>query len=455
MKIRKNQATLIRSISQLKKEDYSKTPELNAIYQRLSNARKQFAEIFEKNIKAVMQISSLDLTMQHETDKIVDIANNIAKAAEAIYGTSENATDYNKQQNNQHEALSNTIINIASDSEDVYQKIAECQNELTDIRSLSSDTINSSRKMQKDMDNLFEIINRMNEVITGIDTISLQTNLLALNASIEAARAGEAGRGFAVVANEIRELAVETQSLTGSMSEFVSEIKTASQQSLKSSTETIDSLSSMTDKINHIWELNHINQNSVSNVNSSISSITALSEEISSSMNEMENQLRDSTDFMQTVSKELRVAAEPVVEIEKTLDDAVKQMGSMSDDAFFHLENNEFAKYVQSAVSAHKTWLRNLENMVKNRSIIPLQLDASKCGFGHFYHSLTPNIPSVRPIWDGLGNKHERFHRFGAEAIQAINKENYAEAEHIYNEAEIYSRELISDMNRMLQIAES
>ncbi len=455
MKIRKNQATLIRSISQLKKEDYSKTPELNAIYQRLSNARKQFAEIFEKNIKAVMQISSLDLTMQHETDKIVDIAHNIAKAAEAIYGTSDNAADYNKQQNNQHEALSNTIINIASDSEDVYQKIAECQNELTDIRSLSSDTINSSRKMQKDMDNLFEIINRMNEVITGIDTISLQTNLLALNASIEAARAGEAGRGFAVVANEIRELAVETQSLTGSMSEFVSEIKTASQQSLKSSTETIDSLSSMTDKINHIWELNHINQNSVSNVNSSISSITALSEEISSSMNEMENQLRDSTDFMQTVSKELRVAAEPVVEIEKTLDDAVKQMGSMSDDAFFHLENNEFAKYVQSAVSAHKTWLRNLENMVKNRSIIPLQLDASKCGFGHFYHSLTPNIPSVRPIWDSLGNKHERFHRFGAEAIQAINKENFAEAEHIYNEAEIYSRELISDMNRMLQIAES
>ena len=172
-------------------------------------------------------------------------------------------------------------------------------------------------------------------------------------------------------------------------------------------------------------------------------------------MNEMENQLRDSTDFMQTVSKELRVAAEPVVEIEKTLDDAVKQMGSMSDDAFFHLENNEFAKYVQSAVSAHKTWLRNLENMVKNRSIIPLQLDASKCGFGHFYHSLTPNIPSVRPIWDSLGNKHERFHRFGAEAIQAINKKNFAEAEHIYNEAEIYSRELISDMNRMLQIAES
>lgn len=455
MKIRKNQATLIRSISQLKKEDYSKNPELNAIYQRLFNARKQFAQIYEKNIKAVMQISSLDLTMQHETEKILDISRNIAKAAAAIYGTSTDTDSTDKQQNNQHEALSNTIINIASDSEDVYQKIVECQNELTDIRSLSSDTIDSSRKMQNDMDNLFGIINRMSEVITGIDTISLQTNLLALNASIEAARAGEAGRGFAVVANEIRELAVETQKLTGDMGEFVSEIKTASQQSIKSSSETIDSLSTMTDKINHIWELNQINQTSVSNVNSSIGSITALSEEISSSMNEMENQLRDSTDFMQTVSHELRVATEPVVDIEKTLDDTVKQMGAMSDDAFFHMENSEFAKYVQNAVSAHKTWLHNLENMVKNRSIIPLQLDSSKCGFGHFYHSLTPNIPSVRPIWDALGNKHDRFHRFGAEAIQALNNGDYAEAEHIFNEAEIYSRELISDMNRMLQIADS
>ncbi len=59
----------------------------------------------------------------------------------------------------------------------------------------------------------------------------------------------------------------------------------------------------------------------------------------------MENQLRDSTEFYAGVSDELKKAAEPkVVEIEKTLDEAVKQMGSMTEDAFFHLENREFAK---------------------------------------------------------------------------------------------------------------
>ena len=34
------------------------------------------------------------------------------------------------------------------------------------------------------MDELIEVINHMNEVISGIESISRQTNLLALNASI-------------------------------------------------------------------------------------------------------------------------------------------------------------------------------------------------------------------------------------------------------------------------------
>lgn len=452
MAIEKKSTVLMKAVSELKEADYSGNPQLAGMYRRLLSGRKQFAELFEKNIKAVMQISSLDLTMQHQTEKILDISRSVEKATESIFGSAEGAA-VSGRANNQHEAMTNSIIQVSEAAEEVYMKIETSQDELTTIKDLSSQTIEISRAMQKDMDELLNVISRMNEVISGIGSISMQTNLLALNASIEAARAGEAGKGFSVVAREIRSLAEETQKLTGNMGSFVEGIKSASEKSVKSATDTIKVLGIMTDKIGNVWSLNSENQQNVSRVSESISSIAAVSQEISSSMTEMENQLLDSTNFMRSVSGELKKATEPVVDIEKTLDNAVKQMGSMTEDAFFHLEKSEFAGYMSSAISAHRTWLGNLRKMVSEKTIVPLQLDSSKCGFGHFYYAMNPPIPEAASVWNDLGPKHKRFHKYGADAINAINSGDYASAEHIYNEAEIYSRELISDMEKIIQMA--
>ena len=114
---------LIKAVSELRAEDYSKEPELNHIYERLTKARKEFAEIFEKNIKAVMQISSLDLTMQHQTEKIMDISRNVSKAAETIFGTASGNSMFTGTQNNQHEELAHTITQIASETSEVNEKI--------------------------------------------------------------------------------------------------------------------------------------------------------------------------------------------------------------------------------------------------------------------------------------------------------------------------------------------
>ena len=452
MVIKRKKTELIKAVSELKETDYSKEPELNSIYRRLSKGRKQFGEILEKNFKAVMQISSLDLTMQHQTEKIVEITRDVAKATETIFGTSMDDPMMTGRSNNQHEQLTSTIIEVSSASEEVYRKIESGQNELTLIKELSSQTIEISKELQRDMDELFKTIDRMSGVIAGIDSISLQTNLLALNASIEAARAGAAG--FAVVAGEIRGLAEETQKLTGSMGSFVEEIKNASQKSIQSTKSTIEALDSMTEKIKYVWELNDESQQHVSKVNESISSIASVSQEISSSMNQMENQLKHSTVIMHQVSQDLKKAVEPVVGIEKILDDTVKQMGSMSEDAFFHLGNTDFAKYVNNAISAHRTWLSNLKKMVDEQTIIPLQLDASKCGFGHFYYAMTPKIPGIMKIWGELGFKHKKFHKYGEDVIHSINHGEYSKAKQTYYEAEVYSGELISDLEKILQIVE-
>ena len=443
---------LVKSVAELKNTNYSKNPELNDMYQRLASGRKQFAEVLEKNIKAVMQISSLDLILQHETDKILEISRNVTKATEVIFGTN---TSSSKEGNNSLEELTNTIIKVSEDTDEVYRKIETGQGELTSIRDLSDKTIEVSQEMGKDMEELIEVINHMNEVISGIESISRQTNLLALNASIEAARAGRAGRGFAVVADEIRSLAEETQTLTASMGTFVEGVKTASQKSSSSTGNTIESLKMMTEKIGNVWRLNDENQRHVSEVSQAVTSLAAVSEEISSTMSEMENQLKNSTDFMSEIGTELAHAKQPVVEIESILDEVVKQMGDMSKDAFYHLENHEFATYVRNAISAHQTWISNLEKMVKEKVIMPLQLDSSKCGFGHFYYSITPDIQGLREIWDALGEKHRKFHGYGSDVIQAWFDEDYARANQLAIEAREYSKELISDMEKMVRIAES
>lgn len=444
---RKNKVVLMKAVSELKQADYSREPELGKIYDRLADGRKQFADVFDKNINAVMQISSLDLTMQYQTHKIIDISDKIAKATETTFGTTTSSTG------NPQEELTNTIIHISEETDEVYKKIEEGQNELTSIKDLSAETLAASNEMQSDMDELIDLINHISSLLSGIDTISLQTNLLALNASVEAARAGEAGKGFAVVAGEIRELAEETQKLTKDMGTFVENMKHASKKSVQSSGSTIRSLSSMANKITNVWELNDMSKRHVSQINDSISSMASVSEEISSSMTEMENQLLESTEFMRNVGRELKQATEPVVNIEETLDESIKKMGCMSKDSFYQMENTEFVKYMNTAISSHQTWLSNLKKITDSRNITPLQLDSTKCGFGHFYYAITPNIPGVLPIWKELGDKHKKFHTYGRIIINAIKNKDYGKAAQVYREAETYSRELISDMEKIIQLA--
>lgn len=439
----------LKAVAELKETDYSSEPELSAIYQRLVKSRKEFEEVLGKNIKAVMHISSLDLTMKHHTERIIDISHKMAEATSVIFGSAAGRAD------NRHEELTNTIIKASEQTDEIYNKIKEGQDELTEIKDLSCQTMDVSSEMQKDMEELFEIINNMNKVIAGINSISFQTNLLALNASIEAARAGEAGKGFAVVANEIRGLAEQTQTLTGNMGTFVQNIQAASQKSSKSAEETLSTLGNVTEKIETVWELNSETQNDVSTVNDSIGSLAAVSEEISSAMAEMENQLRECTNFMQDVGEQIREAIEPVVMIETILDESVKQMGGMTDDAFFRLSSNEFGEYVKTAITAHKTWIQNLKSMVHEKTIRPLQLDASKCGFGHFYYAMTPKKPSVIPIWKALEFKHRKFHGYGTDVIQALNDKDYTKAEQICHEAENFSKELLSDLEKILHLSQN
>ncbi len=340
-----NDKELLEALAGLRPADYTKKPELGAIYARLVNGRKEFAKVYEKDKEAVEQLGSLDQDLAQHIKTLEALSSHVAAASEKIYDATSETTSVAERVSQQHEELTNTIISASEETSDVYKKIDEGQNELNNIRELSNQTIEMSKAMQKDMDQLSDVILHMNEVIEGINSISSQTNLLALNASIEAARAGEAGKGFAVVADEIRKLAEETQKLTGDMGQFVEGIRGASEKSVTSAKDTITALGSMTEKIENVWKLNEQNQQNVSQINDSISSLAAVSEEISSSMTEMENEagnikeqcetLKDDSAKMSDVTDALADVARPVPVIKNTLEDAAQIMDGMSKDVFY------------------------------------------------------------------------------------------------------------------------
>ncbi len=187
--------------------------ELNNIHQRLMNGRKEFEQAVTKTMDAVIQMSSMDLTLETNVATVEQINTSISASAGAISESAELTAGITTEVSKAHDNLTATIIEVSDESGKIMEDIRNCENELTSITDLSSSAISTAQGMKQDIYGLLEIIQHMNEAIDAINAISEQTNLLALNASIEAARAGTAGRGFAVVAEEIRKLADEQELL--------------------------------------------------------------------------------------------------------------------------------------------------------------------------------------------------------------------------------------------------
>lgn len=467
MKMRKKFSSIaVESVSRLTDMQYEPANgELNNIHKRLSEGRKEFEKAVTQTMDAVINMSAMDLTLETNAAAVEQINKSVSDAVDTISESTASTAEIAAEVSKAHENLTATIIEVSDESGKIMEDIRHCEKELTSITELSAAAISNAKGMKEDMDGLIEIIQHMNEAIAAINSISSQTNLLALNASIEAARAGEAGKGFAVVAEEIRELADRTKALTGRMGEFANSIQTASKKSSGSVDAAVDELEHINKNIQNVWEITGNNRTGMDHIAGSVSSLAAVSEEISSSMNELDSQmqsvneqsvnLRGNADSLAVSSRAIAELVEPSKIIEKHLDGSVKIMGNMARDAFYMLDNQIILNCLNRAISAHQTWLSTLKDIARTGELRALQTDCTKCGFGHFYFAFKPVNPKVTGIWEGLDVKHRNFHDCGTEMISAVRAGRNGELQGIYEKAEACSKGLLSDFHVLIQTIES
>ena len=161
-------------------------------------------------VENIGDVAGLSQDTSERAQQIVDSVDELTKGAELM---NENVQDISEQMQEIGicvNEMSDSVKQLYQHSENILDTNNVAKDNMTDIMDKSQKSVQAVESIAEQINATNVSIERVDEAVAMILSISEETNLLSLNASIEAARAGEHGRGFAVIAEEIFELSEQS-----------------------------------------------------------------------------------------------------------------------------------------------------------------------------------------------------------------------------------------------------
>jgi methyl-accepting chemotaxis protein len=179
----------------------------------------RFADDFETAVGAIVgNVSASAVQLEAAAGTLTRTAETTQSLSSQVAGASEEA--------------SSNMQSVASATEELSASVDEIGRRVKESSQIAEAAVRQAEQTDSRIGKLSRAAQEIGDVVKLITAIAEQTNLLALNATIEAARAGDAGRGFAVVASEVKSLASQTARATDEISNHISGMQGATQESV-------------------------------------------------------------------------------------------------------------------------------------------------------------------------------------------------------------------------------
>jgi len=244
---------------------------------------------------------------------VADSVSAMKSTATALSATSNETTTHTAGAVRASNDAFGSVAVASSAADEMSKSIAEINHQLARATEVVRAATSEAQSTNKDITDLAQAAQKIDDVIKLIQSVAGQTNLLALNATIEAARAGVAGKGFAVVASEVKALAVQTAKATDVIAAQIAEVQSSTQSAVRaigSISGRVQEIQQFTSAIASAVEQQHASTSEISsNVAAAASgtkSVVAVLQRVATAISDMQS----SADTVLTASQSVENAAE-------------------------------------------------------------------------------------------------------------------------------------------------